>query len=83
MLSLPLPVVFAGVALIAYTVYGAIWRLYFSPLAKFPGPKVAALTMLYEIYYEMVKGGQYTFKIGELHKEYGWLFINPWTERRF
>jgi hypothetical protein len=83
MLSLPLPVVFAGVALIAYTAYGAIWRLYFSPIAKFPGPKVAALTMLYEIYYEIVKGGQYTFKIGELHKEYGWLFNRPWTEQRF
>ncbi|PQE04573.1 cytochrome p450 protein [Rutstroemia sp. NJR-2017a BVV2] len=79
MLSLPLPVVFAGVALIAYTVYGAIWRLYFSPLAKFPGPKVAALTMLYEIYYEIVKGGQYTFKIGELHKKYGPIVrINPY-----
>lgn len=27
-----------------YTVYGAIYRLFLSPLSKFPGPKIAALT---------------------------------------
>ena len=54
-----------------YLVYGAIYRLYFSPIAKFPGPKLAALTRLYELYYEIVKGGQYTFKIRELHEKYG------------
>jgi len=54
-----------------YVVYGAVYRLYFSPLAKFPGPRIAALTRLYELYYEIVKGGQYTFKIGELHEKYG------------
>ena len=58
-------------AWLAYTIYGAVYRLYFSPLAKFPGPRLAALTRLYELYYEVVKGGQYTFKIGELHKKYG------------
>jgi len=54
-----------------YVIYGAVYRLYFSPLAKFPGPRLAALTRLYELYYEIVKGGQYTFKIGELHEKYG------------
>ncbi|KAM3081124.1 hypothetical protein ACMFMG_005080 [Clarireedia jacksonii] len=79
MLSLPLPVLYAGAALIAYTAYGAIWRLYFSPISKFPGPKLAALTMLYELYYEIVKGGQYTFRIAEMHKEYGPIVrINPY-----
>lgn len=37
----------AGVLL--YTIYGAIWRLYLSPLAKFPGPKLAALTLWYVV----------------------------------
>lgn len=32
-------------ALACYTIYGAIWRLYFSPIAHFPGPKLAALTL--------------------------------------
>lgn len=37
-------------AVILYTVYGAIYRLYLSPVAKFPGPKLAALTFWYEFY---------------------------------
>ncbi|TVY80571.1 Cyrochrome P450 monooxygenase [Lachnellula suecica] len=46
-------------------------RLFFSPLSKFPGPKVAAATGLYEAYYDVIQEGQYTFKIKELHKKYG------------
>jgi hypothetical protein len=48
-----------------------LYRLYFSPLSKFPGPKLAAATLWYEGYYDMVKGGKYIFKIKELHKKYG------------
>lgn len=49
----------------------AIYRLYFSPLAKFPGNRVAALTLWYEFYYQVVKGGQYPWKVQEMHKKYG------------
>jgi hypothetical protein len=59
------------VAVAAYTLYGAIYRLYLSPIAKFPGPKLAALTLWYEFYYDVVKGGQYTFEIGRMHEKYG------------
>lgn len=57
-----------------YLLYGlglGIYRLYFDPLAKFPGPKLAALTLWYEFYYDVVKRGRYTFEIAELHKRYG------------
>ena len=49
----------------------AIYRLFLSPLAKFPGPKLAALTRKYETYYEAYQNYEYVWKIKELHKKYG------------
>ncbi|KAF2689563.1 cytochrome P450 [Lentithecium fluviatile CBS 122367] len=67
----------AGVALM-YTVAGAVYRLYLSPIAKFPGPKLAALTFWYEFYYDVLLKGRYTWKIKELHAKYGPVVrINP------
>ena len=52
-------------------VYGIIYRLYFHPLAKFPGPKLATITYWYEFYYDIIRRGQFTFKLRELHEKYG------------
>jgi hypothetical protein len=49
----------------------AFYRLYLSPIAKFPGPKLAALSRWYEFYYEVVLKGQFSNHITELHKIYG------------
>lgn len=49
----------------------AFYRLFLHPLAQFPGPKLAAITLYYEAYYDVVQNGQYTFKIAEMHKKYG------------
>lgn len=48
-----------------------IYRLTLHPLAAFPGPKIAAVTRLYEAYWDVVQNGQYTFQIGRLQKKYG------------
>ena len=62
---------YASVLLLFYTVYGAVYRLYLIPVSKFPGPRLAALTFWYEFYYDVVKRGQYTWKIRDLHRQYG------------
>lgn len=49
----------------------ALYRLWFSPLAKFPGPKLAALTFWVEFYHDVVRRGQYTFEIIKMHEKYG------------
>ena len=56
---------------LVYLVSLAVYRLYFSPVAKFPGPRLAALTMWYQCYYDVFVGGQYTFKIRDMHEKYG------------
>jgi len=54
-----------------------IYSVYFGRLAKFPGPKLAAATLCYEFYYDIVCDGRYSWKIRELHKQYGVLIIRP------
>lgn len=50
----------------------------FSPLSTIPGPKLAALTYWYEIYYDVWLGGQYFRSIADMHKKYGPIVrINP------
>ena len=54
-----------------YLVFLAAYRIFFHPLAKFPGPTIAALTKWYEFYYDVTLQGQFTVKIQELHSHYG------------
>lgn len=49
----------------------SVYRLYFHPLAKFPGRKLAALTVWYEYYHDAIRRGQYTFEIKQMHEKYG------------
>ena len=43
----------------------------FHPLARFPGPKSAAFSYLYEMYYDLWLGGMFTREIKRLHDLYG------------
>jgi cytochrome P450 len=63
---------------IPYFVYLVYHRLYLSPIAAFPGPKLAATTYWYEFYYDIVLGGKYIWKVQEMHRKYGPVVrINP------
>jgi hypothetical protein len=61
----------AGFLWIVYLANLVVYRLYFSPLAQFPGPKLAGLTKWYEFYYDVILQGKFTFQIQKLHKKYG------------
>jgi hypothetical protein len=60
------------VAILFYFISLAVYRLYVSPLAKFPGPKLAALTSWVEIYYEITgEGGMFCSEYAKWHEKYG------------
>ncbi|KAH8432079.1 cytochrome P450 [Aspergillus melleus] len=59
------------VALLLLPAVIAVYRLVLHPLAHVPGPKLAAITNAYELYFDVVRGGQYTFEIQRLHQIYG------------
>jgi hypothetical protein len=62
---------YAAVLTLLYFIYGIIYRLYLSPIAKVPGPKLAAATWWFEFYHDIIHYGKYVFKIKDLHREYG------------
>jgi hypothetical protein len=43
----------------------------FHPLYKFPGPKLAAASFLYEAWYDLILVGRYSWEIKAMHEKYG------------
>lgn len=65
---------FIAILLLAIAAYAAgllFFRAFLHPLARVPGPRLAAVTGWYEFYYDCLKHGQYAFRVQELHKQYG------------
>ena len=54
-----------------YVVGLVIYRLYFHPLAKYPGPRHAAISRWPEFYYEVVQKGQFSKIVEGYHDKYG------------
>ena len=60
-----------SICFVIYTLGLYVYRVYFDSLSKFPGPKLAAASLWYEFYYDVVLKGQYTYKIARMHEEHG------------
>lgn len=56
---------------IVYAISLVTYRLYFHPLAHFPGRKFAAATLWYELYYDVVQPGLYYREVSKMHDEFG------------
>ena len=69
-----LPALLAGLFCV-WIIGGALYRLHFSPLAKFPGPKLAALTLWFETYFDVWHQGKFVFEIKRMHERYGRCFL--------
>ncbi len=53
------------------TLYIAFSRLYLHPLKTFPGPRLAALTDYYQVFYKVWRNGMFTKHTENLHRLYG------------
>ncbi|MCJ1422744.1 hypothetical protein MMC29_000624 [Sticta canariensis] len=56
---------------VVYGIVKVVYRLYFGPLAGFPGPKLAAATDLYNAYYDLILHGSFIKQLPALHRKYG------------
>ncbi|EAU84278.2 benzoate 4-monooxygenase cytochrome P450 [Coprinopsis cinerea okayama7 len=64
--------------LLSLSLLGALWFLYvvvrrlvFHPLARLPGPPLAAITGHYKTYFDVVRGGHWLRQLDRLHNKYG------------
>lgn len=81
-LNLPVWVILSVLTLV-YCLGLCIKRLALSPIAHFPGPKLAAVTFWYEFYYDVIQRGQYFRQIEKMHQRYGWalpLYFVTWND---
>ena len=61
---------------VVHLTFLAIYRLYFHPLSKFPGPKLAAVSDYWELYQDFLRkeSGYLFIELDNLHEKYGMLF---------
>ena len=70
-------VLWVSVAIVIYSGGLVIYRLFFHPLARFPGPKLAAATHWWECFQDIFigQGGDYINQVDRMHDKWGRLAI--------
>ena len=58
-------------AFATYVVWAIAYRLYLDPLAKYPGPRLAALTKWWRAYKDCVEGWSFVHGVEKLHGIHG------------
>ncbi|PQE19030.1 cytochrome p450 protein [Rutstroemia sp. NJR-2017a WRK4] len=63
---------FGGVImlLLFVSIVKSIYNLTLHPLSHIPGPKLAAISSLYEFYWDVIRDGKYIFEIEKMHAKY-------------
>lgn len=64
-------IAFVATCFILYSFGLMAYRLFFSPLAGFPGSRIAAATHFYEFYYDWWCQGKHIYQIEKMHQKYG------------
>ena len=60
-----------AIFIVLFVTVVSLYRLTLHPLARFPGPKLAAVSGWYETYYDCFLLGKFSEHINKLHKDYG------------
>ncbi|KAI8935073.1 hypothetical protein NX059_007668 [Plenodomus lindquistii] len=58
-------------SVLGYAVYAVIYNVCFHPLAKFPGPPLAGVTIYWKAYTECIASRSFCHYLLELHAQYG------------
>ncbi len=69
--SVSLAVVTSILSWFLWVVINGTYNLYLHPLSKFPGPKLAAFTIWWKIYVELIQKKDLVEMLFELHAVYG------------
>ncbi|KAF9465534.1 cytochrome P450 [Collybia nuda] len=56
---------------LAFIAFWGVQRLFFHPLSRFPGPPLAALTLWYKAYYDIIMDGGWSTHLDYLHEKHG------------
>lgn len=59
-----------GLCAVSFWLY-SLYQLFFHPLARIPGPKLAAISHAYEFYHDVIRNGMYIWEIEKMHEKYG------------